>query len=271
MANGDRAAAAGIEIVAPTDDLRNGYDEINRALDLIVEERTRSRPVSAGGTGGTTQAAARDGIGAASKQLDNLAMNDAQKASMRGFLGTHADNVPSRGATGTSTSNVQADLIYLDGRAVVGINDAAAARTRAEEAKRGELYVDSYNRSVSGQSVKVAYLGNTGQLGFSSSSETVKEDIAAFDVTDAELAAVQLVTYRYIAQQGEGPHEAGVIAERLIDAGLAWLVFFDEEGAPQGVHYERLALALLPVVQRLMADRDDIARRVAALEQKGAE
>jgi hypothetical protein len=62
MANGDIAAAAGIPKVPPTALVKLGYDEINRALDVIVTEdnkvKARVTPIANGGTAATTAAAA---------------------------------------------------------------------------------------------------------------------------------------------------------------------------------------------------------------------
>jgi len=84
MANGDAAAALGFDIVAPTDDVREGYSEINKSRDYIAEDitsGTRSAAqitsgifstdrlpviaVAKGGTGATTAADARTNLGAA--------------------------------------------------------------------------------------------------------------------------------------------------------------------------------------------------------------
>jgi hypothetical protein len=61
MANGDIAATRGIALVPPTGPVKNGYDEINRALDVVVlqdQEReaamlARVVPIAQGGTGQT--------------------------------------------------------------------------------------------------------------------------------------------------------------------------------------------------------------------------
>jgi hypothetical protein len=44
MANGDDAAAAGIDIVAPSEKVKMGYDEMNRILDELVHRATRHGP-----------------------------------------------------------------------------------------------------------------------------------------------------------------------------------------------------------------------------------
>lgn len=51
----------------------------------------------------------------------------------------------------------------------------------------------------------------------------------------------------------------GLIAEDLDALGLDWLVDYGEDGQPEGVRYDRIALALLPVIQRQ-------EQRIAAIE-----
>lgn len=55
----------------------------------------------------------------------------------------------------------------------------------------------------------------------------------------------------------------GVIAEDLINVGLGRFVTYDEDGTPDGVMYDRLALTLIPIVNELVD-------RVEALEQAAA-
>ncbi len=266
MAAGDAAAAAGFPVVAPTDDVRKGYEDINTTRDLVAAERTRVQPVAQGGTGGTNASTARDGIGAASKALDNLVMNDAQKSSLRGYLRINSDEVSSRGANGSGSESVQRTLEYLNTRSTTGINDANNAWNRAGDAdatavaaRQGNLWTDSYNRNVSGQSVRVAYLGNTGQLGYSPSSRRYKENIEAYDISDEVMAGIELVVFDYIGADEGSPSEVGFIAENLDALGLSFLTFRNRDGEIEGVHYDRVALALIPTIQRLMA-------RVAELE-----
>lgn len=84
MANGDAAAAIGFDIVASTDDVREGYSEINKSRDYLAEHITSGQhsaaqitsgifaagrlpviSVAKGGTGATNAADARTNLGAA--------------------------------------------------------------------------------------------------------------------------------------------------------------------------------------------------------------
>ena len=74
------------------------------------------------------------------------------------------------------------------------------------------------------------------------------------------------MTYRQIAAVDEfgddAPVEFGLIAEELVDLGLGWLVL-TIDGRPEGIAYEKIALALIPIVQ-------DHESRLAALERQFA-
>ncbi len=93
MTAGDAAAALGFDIVAPTDDVKEGYAEINKSRDYLAEDitsGTRSAsqtssgifstdrlPITTilkGGTGATTAEQARTnlGIDAMQTQIDDL-------------------------------------------------------------------------------------------------------------------------------------------------------------------------------------------------------
>lgn len=97
-----------------------------------------------------------------------------------------------------------------------------------------------------------------GRVGHVPSSRRFKQDEAPAMLDPAQLLALQLVTFRYIAAVEElgddADHEIGLIAEDVHDLGMTWLVYYDADGLPYGIRYERLALALLPMVQSLCAD-----------------
>jgi hypothetical protein len=69
MAIGDDAVAAGYSLVPNTGvggEVRNGAQELNRTRDYIAQVKAlilATWPVSRGGTGGTTAAAARTNLG----------------------------------------------------------------------------------------------------------------------------------------------------------------------------------------------------------------
>ena len=102
-----------------------------------------------------------------------------------------------------------------------------------------------------------------GAFGYNLSTRRVKQDITPTVIDVAALRKVEFVAFRYIAAveaSGDAAAvETGVIAEQLDELGLSWLVDYDEAGIPEGVKFDRMALAALALAQ-------DNARRLDALE-----
>lgn len=100
---------------------------------------------------------------------------------------------------------------------------------------------------------RVQYVNSAGPMGYVPSSRRFKRDIATAPDIRESLLAMRIVTFRYNAAVEELGDDAdvewGVIAEELHDLGLTWAVDYDDEGLPFGVKYERLVLAVVPVVQ----------------------
>lgn len=124
----------------------------------------------------------------------------------------------------------------------------------------------AYQNAVSGLAV---YISSSGVIGKGASTRTVKKDIVDAQIdTDAVLQLrVRNFVYDSSKVESDGSVQLGVIAEELVDLGLEEFVFF-EAGKPSGVHYEKLALALLPVVQMQQARLDLLDARLAKLEAK---
>ncbi|WP_270353455.1 tail fiber domain-containing protein [Microbacterium testaceum] len=255
MATGDDAVAEGIDLV-PGNGMASDLDfYINRLADELAK---RSRF-----TKGSTALA------------------------IRTSLGISAANTP------TTTADVQTDLDFLArqklDRTIEQYNadfadrDAriGAAQSRADEgnvngiaARQGNLYTDSYNRAISGTR-RALVIQDNGQLGYAASTERLKKNIRPEDVTDEQVLMLALVSYQWRAAVAvDDRREMGLIAERLIDAGLGWACFYDGDGTVEGINYEMVGVALLPAVQRLIAhvhrlddDLDVLAQRLDALER----
>lgn len=101
---------------------------------------------------------------------------------------------------------------------------------------------------------RVQYVtGDDGSMGYVPSSRRFKQDITTAPDVKSAMLAMRVVTFRYIeavTQLGDAAWvEWGVIAEELDELGLTWAVDYDENGLPFGVKYERLVLAVIPVIQ----------------------
>lgn len=113
---------------------------------------------------------------------------------------------------------------------------------------------------------RVVYNGNgDGSMGFNLSSRRFKQDIADCTLDPVLLAQLRIVTFRYIAaveQLGDkAAIEVGLIAEEVDALGFKWMVDYDENGLPEGLKFDRLAVAALALAQ-------DVDERLSRLEAK---
>ncbi len=184
--------------------------------------------------------------------------------------------------TGTSISSlvrqVQATLANIDATVAAAIAANSYTRSQTDERIASPGDISPGNVSASGNvtaagagvftagvssvgvynnlltsAYRVQYVNSGGAMGYVPSSRRFKQDIQPAPDVKAAMLALQVVTFRYIeaveAFGDDAAVEWGVIAEDVDALGLHWLVDYDEDGKPFGVRYERLALALIPVVQ----------------------
>jgi hypothetical protein len=235
MAIGDDAAAEGMDLVPSTGaagspgKVRQGYQEINRTRDYIAQKLAAAKAYA-------------DGL------FDSISLswsNITGKPSTFPSTWASVSGKPSQ-FTPTGHTHSTDDITGL----AMPINTIAA----------GGFTSSVWNRQLT-SSYRTAYITNANsaptELGHTASSERYKKDITPFDITDEQVALLQLVTFRW--KTDDGHIEVGLIAERLVEAGLGWAVFYNDDDEPEGIHYERAWLALLPYVQRL-------AQRITALE-----
>lgn len=160
------------------------------------------------------------------------------------------------GAATLTTINVTAS-------GVVSAGDFSSSGTLT--ANGGMTSTSVYNQTNTGRAM---YVASNGLFGIGSSSERFKQNIvdANLDPNILRRIAVRLFEYREDFG-GDGSLQIGVIAEELVALGLDQFVFFNEDGTPDGVAYEKLALAALSLVQA-QADRlDSIEARLVKLEK----
>ncbi|WP_137771891.1 MULTISPECIES: tail fiber domain-containing protein [unclassified Microbacterium] len=247
---GTDAALANMPLV-PGTGLRSDLDEyINQTRDFIAGGPANWKP-------GVTLPASK--IGSGSVPVANGGTGATTAATARTNLDITAGNTKS-GPTGAS--NVQADLDFLSAnKASTGDVAAKANQADLDYVQAGNMKPDVYNRSITGTR-RALWVQDNGLIGYAASTERYKKFIRPHEVTDEQIAMLTLVSYQWRAAVAEDDRrEVGLIAERLVDAGLEWVVFFNEEGTPEGINYEMIGVALLPAVQRLLT-------RVAALEAR---
>lgn len=255
MTNGDEAGAAGMDVVAGTADRRLGYDEINKTRDYVAQHAAA-----------LTTAVGRK----VEKPVDGALMARIEPGSTHsiGFY-TNPDStlffrpVPGAGEFDRRVA-MHAELdttghVAKTGDTMTGNLDVPNIGVS------GAIYNGGMSSVVSGY--VAVYRDASGRLGISPSTRRAKKNITAWAPNLQALLAIEVVTFHYRAalfdvsdpHRSAPPLEVGLIAEDLAALGLDWLVYFDAEGLPAGVHYERLALALIPIVQ-------DHEARLIALE-----
>lgn len=245
MATGDDALAEGMTLV-PGSGLAKDLDTYdNQTRDYIAQFFRR---IWSGVRDITTAAQARAALGLAAMSANADASTLAQRDNAGNLLMTTGFAV---GGTGPATNHL-ATRGYVD-TAVAGVGGVdSTARATANAAKAGYLDAAVYARTLGG-SYRVAYVGSDGTLGWVSSSRRHKKNIKPAAVDPDAVLSMQLVTFLYKVEIDTGrlaELQHGLIAEQLDELGLDWLVDYGEDGQPEGVRYDRIALALLPVLQR---------------------
>lgn len=120
-----------------------------------------------------------------------------------------------------------------------------------------DVYVDSVPTSASAANCR---MNNDGRLVQSTSVRAAKGSIRDLKLEPADVLKIRPRTWKSKLPGEKGEPGVGVIAEELEDIGLG--VFCEyRDGVLTGVQYERLVVALLPVLR-------DQEARIAALEKR---
>lgn len=123
------------------------------------------------------------------------------------------------------------------------------------------IFNAAWNYDVSAITRRAMWMDVNGRLGHTSSSRKGKADIHDWEPHPDAIRAVRVVRFHRRHGIGllEGKWDHGVIAEELDELGLDWLVSYEDDGiTPHGVHYEMFGLALLPLVQKLANEVDEL-------------
>jgi len=172
-----------------------------------------------------------------------------------------------------TAGNVNAGNMYVPNAEIIGGAGGYFFHQGSGQFDAGMRSVGVYNTSVASGAWRAMYVNNAGNIGYVSSTREAKQDVTAGGVTVDAALLLKLVEYRRkatVAELGDdAPFELGLIAEDLVEAGngLERFVFFDDDGKPAGVHYELLALALIPAIQAQAVRIDSLEERVLRLEK----
>ncbi|QAY15929.1 minor tail protein [Streptomyces phage Janus] len=132
-----------------------------------------------------------------------------------------------------------------------------------------------HNNSASGSGTWYAvWVEGDGTFCRNTSSARFKKNIRDYDIDVEDVLNLRPVIYdRKDTANEDGSvkegrkDEVGLIAEEVEAAGLDWLVNY-LDGEVDGLRYDLLGVALLPVVQKQAAQISDLEARLAALEDR---
>lgn len=232
MAHGTDALNEGMDILDGTEDRRDGWDQINKSRDYIAQfyNAVKTWVMDLVGDLGTAS------------QYDANTSNVPDTVILRNQNGHSA--VPSP----TNSAHI-ANRGYVD--SAVG-NKA----TLGTDVTFGHIYTPAGRSTPVTTSYTAAWINGDGRIGASASSERYKDDIQPYSAPDL----LQLRARTFV-MKGDPLQTVrlGLIAEEVNE--IEPLLVRHEDGEPDGVHYETVAVALLVEVQRLAA-------RVEALEAR---
>ncbi|AXQ61081.1 minor tail protein [Streptomyces phage Hank144] len=134
-----------------------------------------------------------------------------------------------------------------------------------------------HNNAASGSGTWYAvWVEGDGTFCRNTSSIKFKENVRDYDIDAEDVLNLRPVVYDRkdtVNEDGsvkEGrKDEVGLIAEEVEAAGLGWLVNY-LDGEVDGLRYDLLGVALLPVVQRQASQIADLEARLSALEGRHA-
>lgn len=107
---------------------------------------------------------------------------------------------------------------------------------------------------------------STGLLFYDNSSRRYKENIT--DLKDDFTQILRAQPKTYTRPDYPDRWEIGYIAEEFQDLGLDRLLYFDQEGLPDGINYRKISLYLLEIVKGLVQKAQESEQRLEQLESR---
>lgn len=113
--------------------------------------------------------------------------------------------------------------------------------------------------------------GSKWSLCLVSSGEQFKDDVTPVTIDAEKVLAIEPVTFRSkdaVAVDPNAPAEFGVIAQQLHDIGVGPLLVSYVDDEPVAVQYDRIGVALVPVVKSLADENAALKTEVASMKDQ---
>lgn len=164
-----------------------------------------------------------------------------------------------RGRTATQTGAV---WVYTDGNILLSSDLDTTVTTRKLILNPTDGVMTIYNLPTTSGGYLMRYnnIGGEWTLALDSSSRRYKTNIADADIDPADVLKWRPRRWQDINQGDDAPWNTGLIAEEVDEAGTPEFVIFDDEGRPDGIRKEILAVGQQVVLQ-------DHEARIVELEQ----
>lgn len=168
-----------------------------------------------------------------------------------------------RGKTADQTGMV---WVYTDGDWIQQADGLASTRAASIilNTTAGELGIYGLPTTSGGYLLRYNQVGGKWTMALDSSSRRYKANIRDADLHPADVLKWRPRRWQDINQGEDAPWNTGLIAEEVHDAGTTEFVIYDEQGRPDGIRKEILAVGQQVVLQ-------DHERRITELEQQDHE
>ena len=100
-----------------------------------------------------------------------------------------------------------------------------------------------------------------------SSSERYKKNVEVMKEDFSKILSLQSKSYE-LKEDNKGEKHFGFIAEELHENGLEYLVQYNDDGKPDGIQYDRVAVILNEVVKEQHQQISSLEKRLDALEKR---
>lgn len=194
------------------------------------------------------------------------AIADVVGLSSSGGTSINADNISGGTITGVSVSvsggYIEAPFGTVFGSTVTG-GDWLYADGRFNS-------IGTYNATVS--SAANLFISSNGNVARSTSSLRYKTDVQDLDLgmMALELQPRTWIDKREYEENGNSAEGLtrfpGFIAEELHDLGFNSLVIYNEQGQPEAISYDRMTVAIIPVLKQQQTLIEQLTARIEALE-----